>query len=656
MTNNYNKLYNNERDVEQGFLQEDRKNDSFYLIDTGYSRPPSRSIKRLWNQLSRLQRFMIIMLIIFLILCVIVLLPWTDSSFIYDGRTEIQKNAQIDNILIDYSVKDKLQLVSTTSKAQEKDLVKLKMEKVDFENGLVEQGFVEKIDKPVLEQTSSAQDKQNAIVAAFQHAWKGYKSYAWGHDHVKPIAKTFQNWFGLGLTIVDSLDTMYIMGLKEEFHEAKKWVKEKLNFNLNRDVNFFETTIRVLGGLLSAFHLSKDSIFLDKAVDLANRLMPGFKSSSGMPYSDVNLQTGHAHPPAWGQDSTVSEISTVQLEFRDVSRLTGDPKYETAAFKVSEHLHQLPKKEGLVPMFINAETGQFRSTSTITIGARADSYYEYLLKQWVQTGRTIDWLKEDYMQAVDGILKHLVKESSPGKLTFVGELLSGRSFSPKMDHLVCYLPGTLALGYHYGMPSSHLKLAFDLMDTCYNMYAQTATKLSPEIVYFNLQPHGSSDIIIKSNDAHNLLRPETVESLWYLYHFTRNDTYRDWGWQIFQAFEKYAKVEDGGYTSIGDVRNPISSLGSSRILLKNRMKWLIVAACVLAVASALPNHETGQQSSPAQENTNPQEASSRAARFDERKFSSNKQNALTSNDLDTNKQKVGIKDRPHPPRFPEREK
>lgn len=61
----------------------------------------------------------------------------------------------------------------------------------------------------------SSQDKQNAIVGAFLHAWKGYKNYAWGHDHVKPITKTFQNWFGLGLTIVDSLDTMYIMGLKE---------------------------------------------------------------------------------------------------------------------------------------------------------------------------------------------------------------------------------------------------------------------------------------------------------------------------------------------------------------------------------------------------------------------------------------------------------
>lgn len=65
--------------------------------------------------------------------------------------------------------------------------------------------------------------------------------------------------------------------------------------------------------------------------------------------------------------------------------------FQSEAFKVSQHLHQLPKKDGLVPMFINAESGQFRSTSTITVGARADSYYEYLLKQWIQTGRKIDW-------------------------------------------------------------------------------------------------------------------------------------------------------------------------------------------------------------------------------------------------------------------------
>ena len=114
-------------------------------------------------------------------------------------------------------------------------------------------------------------ERQRAVVAAFQHAWQGYRSYAWGMDHLKPISKVHQTWFGLGLTLIDSLDTMLVMNLKEEFKEAQKWVEEELHFNINKDVNLFETTIRVLGGLLSTYHLSAEKIFLDKAIDLAGR-------------------------------------------------------------------------------------------------------------------------------------------------------------------------------------------------------------------------------------------------------------------------------------------------------------------------------------------------------------------------------------------------
>ena len=114
-------------------------------------------------------------------------------------------------------------------------------------------------------------ERQRAVVAAFQHAWQGYRTYAWGKDHLKPITKTHQTWFGLGLTLIDSLDTMLVMNLKEEFNEAKQWVEQELNFNVNKDVNLFETTIRVLGGLLSTFHLSGEKVFLDKARDLAGR-------------------------------------------------------------------------------------------------------------------------------------------------------------------------------------------------------------------------------------------------------------------------------------------------------------------------------------------------------------------------------------------------
>ena len=109
-------------------------------------------------------------------------------------------------------------------------------------------------------------EEQIAIINAFKHAWKEYRLSAWGLDEVKPISHRSSTWFNLGLTIVDSLDTMWLMGLDEEFNEAKKWVEHSMVLDQNKDVNLFETTIRVLGGLLSTYHLTKDSIFLDKAV------------------------------------------------------------------------------------------------------------------------------------------------------------------------------------------------------------------------------------------------------------------------------------------------------------------------------------------------------------------------------------------------------
>ncbi|XP_066896342.1 endoplasmic reticulum mannosyl-oligosaccharide 1,2-alpha-mannosidase-like isoform X2 [Kogia breviceps] len=109
---------------------------------------------------------------------------------------------------------------------------------------------------------------QKAVVAAFRHAWAGYRKFAWGHDELKPVSKSFSEWFGLGLTLIDALDTMWILGLKKEFEEARRWVSQRLLFQKNVDVNLFESTIRILGGLLSAFHLSGDVLFLKKAVSV----------------------------------------------------------------------------------------------------------------------------------------------------------------------------------------------------------------------------------------------------------------------------------------------------------------------------------------------------------------------------------------------------
>uniref|UniRef100_A0A8C3WXM9 alpha-1,2-Mannosidase n=1 Tax=Catagonus wagneri TaxID=51154 RepID=A0A8C3WXM9_9CETA len=400
---------------------------------------------------------------------------------------------------------------------------------------------------------------QQAVVEAFHHAWAGYRKFAWGHDELKPVSRSFSEWFGLGLTLIDSLDTMWILGLKKEFAEARKWVAEKLQFQRNVDVNLFESTIRVLGGLLSAFHLSGDGLFLEKAEDLGNRLMPAFQTPSKIPYSDVNIGTGVAHPPRWTSDSTVAEVTSIQLEFRELSRLTGDKRFQEAVEQVTRHVHSLAgKKDGLVPMFINTNSGLFTHLGVFTLGARADSYYEYLLKQWIQGGKQEAQLREDYLEAVEGIRRHLLGRSEPQKLTFVGELAHGH-FSAKMDHLVCFLPGTLALGAHHGLPAEHMELARALMDTCYQMNRQMETGLSPEIAHFNLHSQkASKDVQVKPADRHNLLRPETVESLFYLYRLTGDRKYQDWGWEILQSFNAYTRVPSGGYSSIGNVQDPHS--------------------------------------------------------------------------------------------------
>lgn len=191
-------------------------------------------------------------------------------------------------------------------------------------------------------------------------------------------------------------------------------------------------------------------------------------------------------------------------------------------------------------------SGEF-TKSTITMGARSDSYYEYLIKQYIQTG--IKWLKDDFVKAMDEIKVRLLRTTNgPLRLTYIGEILrSSSDVHPKMDHLVCYLSGTLALGYYHeiirspkihGHPvneneakfNEHIAIAEDLARTCYMMYNMTATGLSPEIAYFS--DSDEKELQIRPADAHNLLRPEFVESLFYLYHITGNQLYRDWAWNV----------------------------------------------------------------------------------------------------------------------------
>lgn len=400
-------------------------------------------------------------------------------------------------------------------------------------------------------------DRQRAIVKSFQHAWSGYKKYAWGHDELRPVSQRFDDPFELGLTIVDSLDTAIIMGLETETKEGIDWIRDSLNVSPSRSVNLFETTIRVLGGLLSGFHLTGEEVLLEKATKLGDNLLKAFeKSKSPIPKSDVNLQTGDAFSP--NRDlSSLAEVTTLQLEFRDLSVLTGDKKYEEVTFNASQHIHKAKclEYDGLCPYHIDSK-GDFRKTS-ITLGARADSYYEYLIKQWLQTKKSINWLRDDFTQSMKAVKKHLYRQSQPNGLWFIGEVTEYKDFYPKMDHLVCFLSGSLVLSHLNFLDENNeqLEMAKRIGDICHKMY-DNPTGLGPEIIHFNMENISDSsreDTYVKSLDAHSLLRPEAIEAWFYLYRVTKDKKYQEWGWSAFEAIEKYAKVESGGYSSIDNV-------------------------------------------------------------------------------------------------------
>eukprot|EP00002_Diphylleia_rotans_P017989 TRINITY_DN3485_c0_g3_i2.p1 TRINITY_DN3485_c0_g3~~TRINITY_DN3485_c0_g3_i2.p1 ORF type:complete len:427 (-),score=100.09 TRINITY_DN3485_c0_g3_i2:114-1394(-) len=276
--------------------------------------------------------------------------------------------------------------------------------------------------------------RREAVHQAFMHAWKAYRDHAFGQDELDPIScSSAGSWMNMGLTLVDSLDVLWLMDEKEEFKKARDWVEQSLGFDQNRFVSFFETIIRILGGLLSAYDLSGDRIFVQKATQLADRLLFAFNTSTGIPHASINLHNHAGHSPSWtGGSSILAEISSVQLEFNYLSKVTGNPEYAERALKVFDILEKTNPSDGLYPIYISSSTGRY-TTGLVTLGAMGDSFYEYELKLYYQTGD--EKYLNMYRKSAAGIMKHLVQKTTPNGLTYLCDMDRG-SKQHKMDHLV----------------------------------------------------------------------------------------------------------------------------------------------------------------------------------------------------------------------------
>lgn len=450
-------------------------------------------------------------------------------------------------------------------------------------------------------------ERRDKVRDAFKISWEAYEAHAWGFDEFHPVSESGRQMVanGMGWIIVDALDTMMIMNLTTQLSHAREWISTTLSFDKDHDVNTFETTIRMLGGLLSAHYLSDkypemaplpvsdgtEDLYLEKATDLADRLLGAYDSNSGVPFASVNLRTRKGIPSHddMGASST-AEAATLQLEMKYLASLTGEKTYWDAAEKIIQVIDDNGARDGLLPIFIYADQGSFRGDN-IRLGSRGDSYYEYLIKQYLQTSQQEPIYLDMWDQAIEGVQKHLITYTKHANLTILAERPNGldQPIFPKMDHLVCFMPGTIALAVTRGKTvaearksgswgpkqEKEMELARQLMKTCWGMYKATATGLSPEIAHFRIHDppimmedeipespevlsddHAAwrMDYDIHNADYHNLQRPETVESLFYMWRITGDPIYREWGWQMFESFLQHTQLPaGGGFTSVDNV-------------------------------------------------------------------------------------------------------
>ncbi len=359
------------------------------------------------------------------------------------------------------------------------------------------------------------------VKSEFLHAWNGYKKYAWGHDDLKPLSKTYKDWYGqtLLMTPVDSLDTLYLLGFKAEADETRKYITENLSFDKDVDVQNFEITIRLLGGLLSSYQMTQDKKLLALAEDLGTRLLPVFDSPTGMPYKTVNLKTGKTK----GAVTNPAETGTLLIEFGTLAKLTNKPVFYEKAKRALVETYNRRSPLGLVGTNINVETGKWTNTDS-HVSAEIDSYYEYLLKCAILFDDAD--CRKMWQESIAAINKFNADEVR-GELWYGhADMNSGKRTATTYGGLDAFFPAILAL-------SGDLNRAKRLQDSSYKMW----TKHGIEPEEFDYQ---KMEVV----SAGYPLRPEIVESTYYLYHFTNDDKYLQMGKTFFDDFVKNCKTDE----------------------------------------------------------------------------------------------------------------
>lgn len=329
------------------------------------------------------------------------------------------------------------------------------------------------------------------------------------------------------MTPVDALDTLTIMHLDDEANRARALIKSELSFDRDIYVKNFEITIRLLGGLLSSYQLTNDQRLLELAEDLGRRLLPAFDSPTGLPYVYVNLRTGQVREPK----TNPAETGTLLLEFGTLSKLTGNPVFYDKAKRALVETFKRRSPLGLVGSSINVETGVWLDPDSHISGG-IDSYYEYLWKCWRLFGDR-DCL-DMWNTSIPAVQKYLADEIH-GQIWYGhADMNSGQRSFTTYGALDAFFPALLAL-------SGDVDLARRLQRSSFEMW--NLHHIEPEELDYRL---------MRATALTYHLRPEIIESTYYLHHYTGSREYRQMGETMFDDFVKYCRT-DTGYAALQNV-------------------------------------------------------------------------------------------------------
>ena len=363
-------------------------------------------------------------------------------------------------------------------------------------------------------------------------AWEQYRERAWGRDQIKPISGGFESFpvkdHHVGLTMIEALDTLWVMGLDDEFHDAVEWVKANVDFDIDGEVSVFETSIRLVGGLLSAWHACGDAVLLTKARDLAGRLLPSFSASPiGIPHRFINLRTGALR----GEETNPAETGTFIPEFGILSRATGDDRFRAAAKRAQVAIFERRSRIGLIPDAINCMTGQWKSRRA-TIGPPSDSFYEYLWDGWDLLGDR-DCLRM-YRTCTNSILKHQLVRRGAGLWFANVDFQTGEPLDSEQDELGSFYGGLLAQGGDRASGAAHTR---------------TWAKVQAR---YGVLPESINSMDMSALSTTNALRPELADAAFNHWLLDRRDEWRVICRDHYSAMKRWNKARFG-YATLADV-------------------------------------------------------------------------------------------------------